>query len=62
MMFDLVGQSGRDADDPSVNPSRLVNVYAERTTDGVRVLKSVLGMAPHSQLDGVFIRALFGGG
>lgn len=58
MMFDLVGQSGRDADDPSANPSRLVNVYAERTTDGVRVLKSVLGMAPHSHLDGVFIRAM----
>lgn len=58
MLVELVGQSGRDPDNVSANPARLVNVYAERTTEGERVLKSVLGMDRHTQLDGVFVRAM----
>ncbi|MDT1061193.1 hypothetical protein RM190_04930 [Paracoccus sp. CPCC 101403] len=58
MMIEIVGQSGQDADNVTANPSRLVNVYAEKTTDGERILKSVLGMDRLTQLDGVFIRAM----
>ncbi|RDD69217.1 hypothetical protein [Paracoccus versutus] len=58
MLVELVGQSGRDPDNVSANPARLVNVYAERTTEGERVLKSVLGMDFHTQLDGVFVRSM----
>lgn len=58
MIVELVGQSGRDPDNVSANPARLVNVYAEPTTEGERVLKSVLGMTPHTQLSGVFVRAM----
>ncbi len=57
-MVELVGQSGRDPDNVAANPARLVNVYAENTTEGERVLKSVLGMARHAQLGGVFVRAM----
>lgn len=58
MMVELVGQSGRDSDNVAANPARLVNVYAEKTVEGERVLKSVLGMDAHTQLDGVFVRAM----
>lgn len=58
MMVEIVGQSGRDSDNVAANPARLINVYAESTTEGERVLKSVLGMDAHSQLDGVFVRAM----
>ncbi|MTH33060.1 hypothetical protein GL279_00410 [Paracoccus limosus] len=58
MRFALVGQSGRDSDNPLGNTSRLVNIYAEKMTTGERALKSVLGMDPHVQLNGVLIRAM----
>lgn len=57
-LIEFVGQSGRDADNVAANPSRLVNVYAERTTDGVRWLKSVLAMNEIVTLGGVFITAM----
>jgi len=58
MMIELVGQSGRDSDNITANPARLVNCYAEKTVEGERILKSVLGMDHHTMLDGVFIRAM----
>lgn len=58
MKIALVGQSGRDSDNPLANTSRLVNVYAENTTTGERILKSVLGMQVHTQLPAVLIRAM----
>lgn len=58
MMVELVGQSGRDSDNVAANPARLINLYGERTTEGERVLKSVLGMDAHAELDGVFVRAM----
>ena len=57
-VVEFVGQSGRDSDNVQANTSRLINLYREPTTGGKTVLKSVLGMTPHSGLDGVFIRAM----
>lgn len=57
-VVEFVGQSGRDMDNVQANTSRLINVYREPTTSGKTVLKSVLGMDPLTDLDGVFIRAM----
>lgn len=55
---EFVGQSGWDRDNIRANTSRLINCYREPTTGGKTVIKSVLGMYPHSKLTGVFVRAM----
>jgi len=57
----FVGQTARDADNPTGNPCRLINAYREPMVPGGRagaVLRSVPGMADFVTIDGVFMRAL----
>ena len=57
-MIEFVGQSARDSDNIAADPSRLVNLYREKSGTGVPWLKSVLGMTPVVTLPGVFITAM----
>lgn len=55
------GPSANDTDNIAANATRLVNLYLEPIPAGGRsqyVLKSVLGLAPFSDVPGVFCRAL----
>ena len=56
---EFVGQSSQDPDNTGANPSRLLNLYREAIGGrSQRVLKSVLGMAPFADIDGVFLQAM----
>lgn len=58
---EFVGQSTRDSDYITSNPSRLVNVYREPIASGGRssyAVKSVLGTSDYAELPGVFTRAM----
>lgn len=57
MQLEFVGQSVSDSDNRQADPSRLLNCYRERIGQ-MPVLKGVLGLSPHSQVMGVFVRAL----
>jgi len=59
--IEFVGQSSRDSDNLAANSARLVNMYREPVAGAGRssyTLKSVPGMAPFSQADGIYCRAL----
>lgn len=58
---EFAGQSARDADNPTANPSRLINGYREPMLPGGRagsVLRAVPGMSELASLPGVFCRAI----
>ena len=58
---EFAGQSARDADNITANPSRLVNGYREPMLPGGRaggVLRAVPGMAGLAEVTGVFCRAM----
>ena len=57
-LLEFVGQGARDSDSIVADPSRLINLYRERTVEGTPWLKSVLGMMPHVSLPGVFVEAM----
>ncbi len=61
MRVEFVGQTARDADNPTGNPCRLINGYREPMLPGGRaqaLLRSVPGMADFVTVDGIFMRAL----
>lgn len=58
---EFAGQSARDADNPTANPSRLVNGYREPMIPGGRagsVLRAVPGMSELASITGIFTRAM----
>lgn len=62
---EFVGQSARDADNVTANPSRLVNGYREPMIPGGRagsVLRAVPGMSELASVNSVFTRAMLAWG
>lgn len=57
-MVEFVGQSSRDQDNITADPSRLVNLYRERAGDGVAWLKSVPGEDLVATLPDLFVTAM----
>ena len=56
---EFVGQSRQDVDNRGADPSRLLNLFREPSSDRTRhVLKSVLGTATFAETSGVFMRAM----
>lgn len=58
MKLEFAGQSGRDATNPTMNSTRLVNLFREPSTAGGFALRSVPGMAEFAALGRTFLRAL----
>lgn len=57
-LLEFVGQGASDSDNIVADPSRLLNLYRERSVEGTPWLKSVLSMMPHTNLPGVFVEAM----
>ena len=57
MELEIVGESVRDGSNPKFTPSRLINLYSE-SSDGLRVLRNVLGTTHRDTIPGVNMQAI----